>query len=182
LWLIASYLMMVFLVPLFLSAVVSIRSLPVGRHCPHCSGQTIPLKVGVLHVMQRYAGATVRRRWCLECGWEGFMREARERTRPPARAEASRALPSYRYDAGITETLDVRTITIDGRSWRVLLQCWNQTRICCGRLVFVEPTGRLWADACEAFTGASRFEVIGQALSVPDNLLTSRLRRILSEA
>jgi hypothetical protein len=99
----------------------------------------------------------------------------------PAKASC-RSLPSYRYDAGFTETLDVRTITIDGRSWRVLLQCWNQTKLCYGRLVFVEPTGRLWTDACEAFSGKTRFEVIGQALSVPDGLLTSRLRRILSEA
>jgi hypothetical protein len=85
-------------------------------------------------------------------------------------------------DCGLTETLDVRTIAIDGRPWRVLLQCWRQTRHCYGRLLFVEPTGRLWTDACETFSGATRVEVIGQALSVPDGLLTSRLRRILSEA
>jgi hypothetical protein len=183
LWLIVSYLVVVFLVPLLLSAVVTYRSLPAGRHCPQCAGQTIPLVDGVLHRLhrlQRRGGQCVRRRWCLECGWEGYTREKRDRSSRPERSD--RALPSYLYEAGIAETLDVRTITIDGRSWRVLLQCWNQTRVCCGRLVFVEPTGRLWTDACEAFTGASRFEVIGQALSVPDTLLTSRLRRILSEA
>jgi hypothetical protein len=91
-------------------------------------------------------------------------------------------MPVYRDDAGLTETVDVRTITIDGRTWRVLLQCWNQTRRCYGRLVFVEPTGRLWTEASETFSGDTRFEVIGQALTVTDGLLTTRLRRILSEA
>ena len=180
LWLIASYLVMVFLVPLFLSGLVSYRSLPLGRQCPLCSGHTIPLMVRTLHALQRFTGRLpVSRRWCLGCGWEGYARASE--VPEPVRGE-QQSLPSYRYDAGFTETLDVRTISIDGRSWRVLLQCWNQTRLCYGRLVFVEPTGRLWTDACEAFSGTSRFEVIGQALSVPDNLLTHRLKRILSEA
>jgi hypothetical protein len=197
-WLIASYLVMVFLIPLVLSALVSYRSLTIGRGCPECAGETIPIQHRLLQLAQR----AVRRhgleqRWCLECGWEGFTRTAVTRTgasasttradRPDDVAfrsdgQATRSLPSYRYEAGFTETLDVRTISIDGRTWRVLLQCWNQTTLCYGRLVFVEPTGRLWSDASEAFSGTSRFEVIGQALSATDGLLTSRLRRILSEA
>ena len=180
LWLLASYLVAVFLIPLVLSAVVSHRSLPLGRSCPQCAGETIPIQIRSLRRLGRLRRRLgVERRWCLECGWLGLVRPPVHPIRP---ATPGRALPSYRYDAGFTETLDVRTISIDGRTWRVLLQYWSQTRLCYGRLVFVEPTGRLWTDACEAFSGATRFEVIGQALSVPDGLLSSRLRRILSEA
>lgn len=187
LWLIASYLVMVFLIPLILSGIVSYRSLPSGRRCPQCRGETIPLQQRVLVIAQHYARRTrMEKRWCLECGWEGLTRNAmvRRATAPSSTRteESARSLPSYRYDAGIAETLDVRTITIDGRSWRVLLQCWNQTQHCYGRLVFVEPTGRLWTDSSEAFRGESRSQVIGQALTVTDGLLTTRLRQILSEA
>src|SRR4051812_49182556 len=41
LWLIASYLIIVFIIPLMLSVLVSYRSLPAGRTCPHCTGETI---------------------------------------------------------------------------------------------------------------------------------------------
>ena len=179
LWLLVSYLAGVFLIPLVLSLLAGFRSLPAGRTCPRCAGETILLLMRPLRALTRgRRRPPVERRWCLACGWLGLVRPAAV---PPG-VMKQRALPSYRYDAGFTETVDVRTITIDGRTWRVLLQCWTQTRLCYGRLVFVEPTGRLWADACEAFSGTSRFEVIRQALTVPDVLLSSRLRRILSEA
>lgn len=169
---IATYLVMVFLIPLVLSAIVSYRTLSTGRGCPECTGQTIPLQHRPLQLLQRLARRTrLEKRWCLECGWDGLTRV------PVPVHEDRRGL-----DAGFTETLDVRNISIDGRTWRVLLQCWDQTTLCYGRLVFVEPTGRLWSDAAEAFSGTSRFEVIGQALSETDGVLTSRLRRILSES
>ncbi|HEX6694678.1 MAG TPA: hypothetical protein VF035_08290 [Longimicrobiales bacterium] len=174
-----------FLVPLALSALLSRRSLPSGTGCPLCAGDTIAIQIRPLHRLGRLRRhIPFERRWCLDCGWLGLVRVL-----PPARRPAGRPAVNAvqcdggsAFDSGFTETLDVRTLAIDGRTWRVLLQCWSQTRPCYGRLVFVEPTGRVWADACEAFSGATRFEVIGQALSVPDGLLSSRLRRILSEA
>jgi hypothetical protein len=185
LWLLASYLVAVFVIPLALSALLARRSLPRGRDCPLCTGDTVPLQMPPLHRLGRLRRRIpFERRWCLECGWLGLVRVASSvqlRAGRPATAIVQ-CDGGAGFDTGFTETLDVRTIAIDGRTWRVLLQCWSQTRQCYGRLVFVEPTGRVWADACEAFSGATRFEVIGQALSVPDGLLSSRVRRILSEA
>lgn len=185
LWLLASYLAAVFVVPLALSALLARRSIPLGRGCPVCTGETIPIQIRPLHRLRRLQRhIPFERRWCLECGWLGLVRVTAPVRRPAAAlfVKAASGDGSAGVNDGITETLDVRTLAIDGRTWRVLLQCWSQTRQCYGRLVFVEPTGRVWADACEAFSGATRFEVIGQALSVPDGLLSSRLRRILSEA
>jgi hypothetical protein len=81
-----------------------------------------------------------------------------------------------------TQTLDVRSVTIDGRPFRVMLQCWNRTGLFYGRLIFVGPSGRLWLDAIEAFSGANQKEVLGQALSLPDGLLENRLRKLVSDA
>jgi hypothetical protein len=79
-----------------------------------------------------------------------------------------------------THTLDLRSLTVDGRPWRVMLQCWNQTGLFYGRLIFIAPSGRLWLDAVEAFAGSTHREVLGQASSLSDGLLTSRLRRLVS--
>ncbi|MEO5509319.1 MAG: hypothetical protein ABIV28_00825 [Longimicrobiales bacterium] len=182
LWLIGSYLILIFLIPLGLSALVSLRSLPAGRDCPRCTGETIQLLARALQLLPRFRRFQLERRWCLACGWQGIVRVEPARANRAVAVPRPDPVPGYRDDAGFTETVDVRTITIDGHTWRVLLQCWNQTRRCCGRLVFVEPTGRLWTEAGETFTGDTRFEVIGQALTVTDGLLTTRLRRILSEA
>ncbi len=182
LWLIGSYLVLIFLIPLGLSTLVGFRALPVGRACPSCPGETLPLVVPSLQLLRRhFRAAPVEQRWCMDCGWVGLTRVEPQPRPVPVRASGRSTLRD-RYETAFTETLDVRTITIDGRTWRVLLQCWNQTRHVYGRLVFVEPTGRIWTDGSEAFSGDTRFEVIGQALSVPDGLLTSRLRRILADA
>jgi hypothetical protein len=187
-----SYLVLIFLIPLGLSALVSLRSLPAGSQCPLCAGDTVPLLVRSLRLLRRLTGRPILEvRWCLDCGWEGLTTphgaahgtpRGPRATHTSGSVQSSTATSGYRHEAGFTETVDVRSLSIDGRTWRVLLQCWNQTRRCYGRLVFVEPTGRLWTDAGETFTGETRFEVIGQALSATDGVLTSRLRRILSEA
>jgi hypothetical protein len=80
-----------------------------------------------------------------------------------------------------TQTLDVRSLTLDGTPWRVMLQCWRNPECYYGRFVFVAPSGRLWLDSIEAFTGASEDEVLGQALSLPDGLLANRLRRLVTD-
>jgi hypothetical protein len=80
-----------------------------------------------------------------------------------------------------TQTLDVRSLDMDGTPWRVMLQCWRSTDLYFGRFVFVGPSGRLWLDAVESFSGRSETEVLGQAISLPDGVLERRLRRLVSD-
>lgn len=172
--LIGSYLLLVFVLPVALSAVVSYRALPVGRSCPHCSSETLQLRVQLLRLVSAlHPRSALHRRWCLGCGWEGI---ARVPVTPivPARPEAK---PKARP----TQTLDVRSLDVDGTPWRVMLQCWGNTGLFYGRLVFVAPSGRLWLDAVQSFSGSDQREVLGQALSLPEGLLENRLRRLVTE-
>jgi hypothetical protein len=172
LYLIASYLVLVLVLPAVLSVVVSYRAVPVGRACAHCGGDTIVLMHRWLRAVSRMNPlSTLQRRWCLECGWEGTVRLPRRRLRPAARR--ARARP--------THTLELRWLTLEGRPWRVLLQYWHRTGRCYGRLVFIGPSGRRWLDAVGAFSGSSRRDVVGQALELPDGLLATRLRRSIRE-
>ena len=175
--LIASYLLLVFALPVALSGLVNFRSLPVGRRCPHCTGDTISLRTRRIRIANILLTRTqISQRWCLDCGWEGVMRHSREQRQPALEAAAAGA----RTAQPTTQTLDVRSLSIDGSAWRVMLQCWRNTGHYYGRLVFVGPTGRLWLDAVESFNGATQTEVLGQALSLPDRLLQNRLRRLVS--
>src|SRR5690606_5674398 len=81
-----------------------------------------------------------------------------------------------------TQTLDVRSLDVDGTAWRVMLQCWGNTGLFYGRLVFVAPSGRLWLDAVQSFSGTNQNDVLGQALSLPEVLLESRLRRLVTDS
>jgi hypothetical protein len=94
---------------------------------------------------------------------------------PPARRATAESRP-----ARATQTLDVRSLDLDGAAWRVMLQCWNSTGLFYGRFIFVGPSGRLWLDAVESFSGANEHEVLGQALSLPEGMLENRLRRLVS--
>ena len=178
--LIASYLLLVFVLPVALSAIVSYRALPSGRACPQCRAGSVPLVSRPLRLASRlHPGADLERRWCMQCGWEGTVRVvpvAREAAVAPARS-----LPAVKAVQRTTQTLDVRSLDVDGTAWRVMLQCWGKTGVFYGRLVFVAPTGRLWLDAVESFSGANQSDVLGQALSLPEVLLESRLRRLVTE-
>lgn len=169
--LITSYLLLVFLIPVVLSAVVSYRALPRGAGCPQCGRETEALHRRWLSLLLRLSPrGGVSRRWCLHCGWEGLSRGRRETQPPPLIMPAP---------APADTALDLRSLRVDGRTWRVQLQCWRDQRQCYGRLVFIEPTGRTWADVLQAFSGTTQFEVLGQALSVPDRTLANRLRQLL---
>jgi hypothetical protein len=229
--LIGSYLLLVFILPAALSLMVSYRSLHRGADCPTCRGDTIPLVAPRLKLVSRMSPfATLHRRWCLCCGWEGVTRLPRRAaaaatpaaapgTGPdPATPEAApgtgtdpatpappapspgaprNALPGRRtagtgrsrrrqgaeapVSAG-TQTLDVRSLDLNGTPWRVMLQCWRGSDLCYGRFVFIGPSGRLWLDAVESFSARTEYEVLGQALALPDDSLTERLRRLVVES
>jgi hypothetical protein len=120
----------------------------------------------------------LQRRWCAACGWEGVIRLPREAA-PTVPRPAAPVLTDTRSTA-TTRTVDVRWLTVDGVSWKVQLECWRQTGRCYGRLVFVEPSGRLWLDM-QPFQGRTDHDVLGQAMALSDRLLASRLREVVSD-
>lgn len=186
--LIGSYLLLVFVVPVALSIVVSYRALPRGPECPHCQGDTIRIQAPRLQLVDRANPfSALHRRWCLCCGWEGTCRLARRR-REPAEARTTKVTVQrgdarrrvVKDSASGTQTLDVRSLEVDGTPWRVMLQCWKNTDLFYGRFVFVGPTGRLWLDSVESFAGTNENDVLGQALSLPDGTLARRLRKLVA--
>jgi hypothetical protein len=179
--LIVSYLLLVLALPIALSAIVSYRALPRGRNCPHCRTRTVPLVSRPLRVAARVRPrAGLQRRWCMECGWEGTSRIGE---RPAQRIVFNRARSAQaaKVVRRSTQTLDVRSLDVDGAAWRVMLQCWGNTGVFYGRLLFLAPSGRLWLDAVESFSGSNQSDVLGQALSLPEGLLESRLRRLVTD-
>ena len=196
-FLIATYLLLVFVLPAAVTAVVSYRALPRGRDCPGCGGDTLLLMAPALRrIALLVPGADVQRRWCLCCGWEGSVRhDGRDagdgqaggrrqagsvaRMLPP-RPGVGDARPRGQADGGGTQTLDVRSLTMDGTAWRVMLQCRHGDGRCHGRFVFVSPSGRLWLDPMDSLTAPTEDDLVGQARSLPDRLLARRLRRLVA--
>ena len=64
--------MAIWVAMLVLPVVLLIALLPVGRECPRCSNETLPIRFAVLQPFRR----VVSRRWCFACGWEGISRRA----------------------------------------------------------------------------------------------------------
>jgi hypothetical protein len=186
--LIGSYLLLVFVLPVALSVLVSYRALPHGRECPQCRGDTIRLQAPHLRLVAALNPfSALHRRWCLCCGWEGTARLPRERPgtprtpRTPTGPVPARSGTADATRPAATQTLDVRSLEVDGTPWRVMLQCWGGTGEYYGRFVFVGPTGRLWLDVVESFSGRTEHDVLGQALSLPPGLLEHRLRRLVAD-
>ncbi len=173
--LVVLYLVLVFVVPLTLSGAIGWRGLPRGRRCTGCGGETVPLQARSARVASRVLPrSTLERRWCMQCGWTGLVRLPRGRMPRPQRAAMRTPTPLR----PVTRTLTIRTVAIDGAHYRVLLQCWPQAGGHYGRLVFVDPVGRLWLDHVQPIGGMSVDDVVRQARELPDRLLTSRLRRV----
>lgn len=183
--LIVLYLLLVIALPLALSAAVSYRTLPEGRTCALCGGDTIRLRSRSLSAASRlFRGEELQRRWCLMCGWEGIVRLPVEREAAPA--SAPKALSPKRPSIAVApgrsgEAVNLRSLEVDGSAWRVLLQCWHDADQWYGRLLFIAPSGRLWVDTVEPFNGTSAEEVLDQALALPDRTLTLRLRELISD-
>jgi len=174
--LVAAYLLVVLVLPLALSAGVSFRALPRGRRCPRCSGETLRLQAPRLRLLSRVCRGEIHLRWCPACLWEGAARIGPARVQPTR----VRTVPADATAAGVTRVMDVRSLLVDGTAWRVRLECWGTRGTCWGRLVFVEPSGRLWLDM-KPLRGRTDRDVLGQALSLPEDLLASRLRTLVSD-
>ena len=74
--------------------------------------------------------------------------------------------------------LTVRRLEVDGRAWRVVLECWSVAERWYGRLLFLGPAGRKCADTVQPFKGGSPDEVLGQARSVSERALQDRVRTL----
>jgi hypothetical protein len=188
-FLIATYLVLVFVLPATVTAVVSYRALPRGRDCPACGGDTLLLMApGLRRIADVVPWADVERRWCLCCGWEGTVRpgdpergrrHARRAAPASPKGAAGPTRPRVAPVGGGTQTLDVRSLTMDGTAWRVMLQCRHGDGGCHGRFVFVSPSGRLWLDPMDSLSAPTEDDLVGQARSLPDRLLARRLRRLV---
>lgn len=175
--LIAAYFALVLVLPLSLSAAVSYRSLPFGRSCPQCGGESFLLQARLVRMLSRVLPRRLEQRWCPACEWTGAVKVSR--AMPSMLISAPSTVTSERA-AAVARTVDVRWLTVDGIQWRVRLEYWNQSGLCYGRLVFVEPSGRLWLDI-QPFRGRSDREVLNQALALSNHLLVSRLREVVSD-
>jgi hypothetical protein len=185
--LIALYLILVIALPLALSSVVSYRTLPRTTTCPFCSTETLRLRSRWLQGISRLLRhQELQARWCTACLWEGTIRVHRRRQSARAGQHPGTARPERRRSIAVGpgqsgEAVSLRDLEIDGRAWRVLLQCWHDTDRWFGRLLFIAPTGRLWVDTVEPMSGSSSREVMGKALALPDRILAYRLRELISD-
>ena len=168
--LIAVYLLLVVVLPLGLSVAVSYRSLPRLHSCAQCGGETLPLVSTLVRLTARLTTRPIiERRWCFGCGWIGFVRST-----------GGRPAPAWADEHPATRTVELRSLAVDGLAWTVRLECWRQTGLSYGRLVFVAPSGRPWPDG-RPLHGASDAELVDRAASLPDGTLRSRLREVVRD-
>ena len=164
------YLIIVIALPLTLSAIIGLRSIPCGDACPNCTHDTFPLLSIPLRTVRRVVPRiSLERRWCPACEWDGFAY-----ARPRRVSQTIPAGQSFR------RTQELRTLEIGGRPWNVRLESWLEEGRVYGRLVFVGPSGKLWSDPAAAFSAPTQTEVLSQALSLSDRLLAYRLREVIS--
>jgi hypothetical protein len=167
----ALYLVLVIALPLVLSAAIGYHALPRGRSCPNCAQETIPVVSRALRIVLKVVPRlTLQRRWCPTCSWDGYSRDPLLHVAPAYAGAAASA----------RRTQPVRTIELGGRPWHVMLEYWRERGRFYGRLLFVGPSGKLWCDPLAAFHGPTHDDVLGQALSLSDRLLTYRLREVIS--
>lgn len=171
-WFVSIYFLAVLVLPLLVGGTVTYRALPSGRDCPRCHSPTLLLRAMVLSLLSRLPFIQLQRRWCISCGWLGVVRVPRPSVRLVVEGRATGSPDAARV-------IDVRHLLVDGVWWRVRLETWRTGQVWYGRLLFVEPSGRLWPDA-RPFRGPSDHEVLRQARRLPSGLLASRLRELVS--
>jgi hypothetical protein len=164
------YLMVVILVPVALSAIIGARNLPAGSACPNCAEETMPvLSVPLRAATRIYADFPVQRRWCPACEWDGY-----------ARAGALSITVERVGETARRRTEPVRTLELNGRVWKVMLESWREHDRCYGRLLFVGPSGKQWREPMPEFSADTDGEVLVQARSLSDRLLAYKLRDVIS--
>jgi hypothetical protein len=154
-------------------ATVTYRALPSGRECPHCQRTTLLLSSRWLSLLSKLPFVQMQRRWCISCGWLGVIRVPRPSVRLVVGGISQESAAAARI-------IDVRPLLMDGAWWRVRLETWRSGRFCYGRLLFVEPSGRLWPDGRPPLRAESDRELLRQARRIPSGLLASRLRELVS--
>jgi hypothetical protein len=166
------YFFMVIALPLALGSYVLYNGLPRSRRCPSCADETIRLKSRGHDLAGAMARQDLHERWCMSCGWQGTVRLERE---PLSTTSPSLAARSQGAAAG-ADRVDLRTLDVDGHSWRVMVECWAEDGRWLARLVFVAPGGQVCADQ-RSLEGKSVLEVLSQAFRLPEQTLAGRLRR-----
>lgn len=176
--LIGLYFSIVIALPLALGSYVLYNGLPRSRQCPTCAAETIRLQSRG-HAL---CGLLLRRelhlRWCARCGWHGTARPQPTGTEPVPMPTASPPAPSIRKSTTGGDRVDLRSLDVDGHSWRVMVECWAEDGRWLARLVFVAPGGQVCADK-RSLEGESVLEVISQAFRLPEQALAGRLRRAI---
>lgn len=166
------YFFLVIALPLALGSYVLYNGLPRSRGCPSCTDETIRLQSRGHDLAGVILRQELQERWCMCCGWQGTVRLERERAPVASRALAAR---DSSLAAG-TDRVDLRTLDVDGDSWRVMVECWAEDGRWLARLVFVAPGGQVCADQ-RALEGSTVLEVLSQAFRLPEQTLAGRLRR-----
>lgn len=174
------YFFMVIALPLAIGLLVLHRGLPRTRRCPGCARETARLRSQPHRLASRLLRSEqIHLRWCMDCGWKGTVRVAR----PESRA-VPRRLPDPVRSAinGLRQpdSVDIRSLDVDGRAVRVRVQCWAEGGEWHGRLLFTLPEGRTCVEEGGSIRGSSALEVLSSALTLTDQTLTGRLRQVMS--
>jgi hypothetical protein len=170
------YLLTMIALPAALGAFVALNGLERSRRCPSCADETLRLHSHAHRILTRALRSTeLQRRWCLTCGWQGTIRVRRA----PLPAHRAARLPRPRRDVPAADRVDVRYLDIDGHEWRVMVQCWAENGRWIGRLLFVGPDGQARLEEQSLLEGGSALEVLSTALSIPDQALAGRIRRVI---
>ena len=168
--------------PLAFGLCAVLLGLPRSRACPHCRAPTHRVRWWPLALARRLVrgAGRLQRRGCPACGWQGLARLPRPIADDagPARRGGVRTRAETERRGTRPQGLEVRRIDVDGSVWRVLLQGWMEGDRWVGRLLFVEPGGRVWRER-NALEYASVEALLGRVLTLPDDALAGRLRRAI---
>jgi hypothetical protein len=172
----AFYLFTMLALPVALGAFVAFNGMERSRRCPACADETLRLRSRPHRILSRiFRSSELHLRWCLTCGWRGTARV--QRAPLPVRQPGHRA-PATR-DQAAADHVDIRRLDIDGRPWKVMVQCWAEEGRWIGRLLFIGPDGSARMEEQCSIEGGSALEVLSSALSIPDQTLAGRIRRAI---
>jgi hypothetical protein len=168
---VALYFFIVIALPLALGIYVALQGMHRSRRCPACAGETLRIRSRAYRLLSVLLPASqFQLRWCAGCGWQGAAR-LRRAAPIPSRAVRGADRPA--------DHVDIRRLEIDGRTWKVMIQCWAEGGRWLGRLLFVGPDGQSHGEAGSSIEGDSAIEVLSGALSIPDQALAGRIRRAI---